>query len=60
MMSRKKYLSKNYKKTLKKYYKDMLKKTIKYKSEGYSKKFIQIDRFNPSSKLCNVCRYKKH
>ena len=30
---------------------------IKYKSEWYGKKFIQIDRFFPSSKICHVCGY---
>ena len=32
---------------------------IKYKSKWYGKKFIQIDRFYPSSKKCNNCGYKK-
>ena len=32
---------------------------IKYKSELYGKKFIQIDRFFPSSKICSVCGYIK-
>ena len=32
---------------------------IKYKSEWYGKTFIQIDRFYPSSKRCNICGYQK-
>jgi len=31
---------------------------IKYKAEWYNKKVVQVDRFFPSSKLCNVCGYK--
>ena len=31
---------------------------IKYKSEWYGKKFIQIDRFYPSSQKCNICNYQ--
>ena len=111
-LSRQKYMSKNYKKTLKKYYKWLNKKInkinntyhklskylvetydtiametlnikgmlqnkrwapklqkiglyklttmIKYKSEWYGKKFIQIDQFYPSSKKCNNCGYQKN
>ena len=33
---------------------------IKYKSEWYGKTFIQIDRFYPSSKRCNICGYQKN
>ena len=32
---------------------------IKDKSEWYGKTFIQIDRFYPSSKRCNIFGYKK-
>lgn len=32
---------------------------IRYKCEWYDKIFIQVDRFFPSSKLCNHCGYKK-
>ena len=35
-------------------------KMIKYKAEWYKKTFIQIDRFYPSSQLCNNCGYQKH
>ena len=31
---------------------------IKYKAELYGKKFIQINRFYPSSQLCNNCGYQ--
>jgi len=31
---------------------------IKYKAEGYSK-VVQVNKFFPSSKLCNHCGYKK-
>ena len=31
---------------------------IKYKSNWNNKKFIQIDRFYPSSQLCHVCGYQ--
>ena len=31
---------------------------IKYKAEWYGKKFIQIDRFYPSSQKCNICNYQ--
>lgn len=31
---------------------------LKYKSEWYGKKFIQIDRFFASSQLCHNCGYK--
>ena len=109
-LSRQKYMSQNYKKTLKKYYKWQDKKNnkiknayhqfskylvknfdiiamedlnikgmfqnkkwapklqrialyklitmIKYKSDWYDKKFIQIDRFYPSSQLCHICGYQ--
>ena len=33
---------------------------IKYKAKWYSKEFIQIDRFHPSSKKCCICGYPKH
>ncbi len=32
---------------------------IKYKSEWNERNFIQIDKFFPSSKLCNKCKYIK-
>jgi putative transposase len=32
-------------------------KMIKYKAEWYGKTFIQINRFYPSTKRCNVCGY---
>ena len=32
---------------------------IKYKCEWYGKTFIQIDRFYPSTKKCNICGHKK-
>ena len=109
-LSRQKYMSKNYQKTLKKYYKwtnrknnkiqnayhqlskylitqydiiamenlnikGMFKnkkwapklqrislykllKMIKYKAEWYGKTFIQVNRFYPSTKTCNICGYK--
>jgi putative transposase len=109
-LSRQKYMSKNYQKTLKKYYKWTNRKNnkiqnayhqlskylitqfdiismenlnikgmfknkrwapklqklslykllnmIKYKAEWYSKTFIQINRFHPSSQLCNICGYQ--
>ena len=111
-LTRQKYMSKNYQKTLKKYYKWIDRKNnkiknayhhlskylvknydiiamenlnvkgmfqnkrwapklqqiglytlitmIKYKSKWYGKKFIQIDRFYPSTKLCNICGYKNN
>ncbi|MEE1128612.1 MAG: RNA-guided endonuclease TnpB family protein [Methanobrevibacter sp.] len=111
-LSRQKYMSKNYQKTLKKYHKWLNRKNnktqnayhqfskylvkkydtiimedlnikgmfqntkwsqklqkiglykllnmIKYKSEWYGKTFIQIDRFYPSSKRCNICGYQKN
>ena len=31
---------------------------IKYKAEWYGKKFIQIDRFYPSSQKCSNCGYQ--
>ena len=31
---------------------------IKYKAEWYGKTTIQINRFYPSSQLCNNCGYK--
>ena len=31
---------------------------IKYKAEWYGKKFIQIDRFHPSSQNCSNCEYQ--
>ena len=109
-LSRQKYMSKNYQKTLKKYYKWLNRKNnkirnayhqfskflvekydiiametlnikgmfqnpkwspklqkialykliqmIKYKAEWYGKKFIQIDRFYPSSQKCSNCEYQ--
>ena len=32
---------------------------IKYKCEWYGKTFVQIDRFYPSTKKCNICGHKK-
>ena len=109
-LSRQKYMSQNYQKTLKKYYKWLNRKNnkiqnayhqfskflvekydiiametlnikgmfqnpkwspklqkialykliqmIKYKAEWYGKKFIQIDRFYPSSQKCSNCEYQ--
>jgi putative transposase len=34
------------------------KNKLKYKSEWYGRDVIEIDRFYPSSKLCNCCGYK--
>lgn len=31
---------------------------LKYKSEWYSRTFVQVDRFYPSSQLCSVCGYR--
>ena len=33
---------------------------IRYKAEWYGRKFIQIDRWFPSSKKCNVCGEINH
>ena len=109
-LSRQKYMSKNYQKTLKKYYKWVNRKNnkilnayhqfskhlvkeydiiamedlnihamfknkkwapklqkislykllnmIEYKSGWYAKTFIQVNRFYPSSQICNTCGYK--
>jgi putative transposase len=35
------------------------KSILKYKAEWYNRDIIEIDRYFPSSKLCNVCGYKK-
>ena len=111
-LSRQKYMSKNYKKTLRKYHKWQDKKNnkiqnayhqlskylvkkydiiamedlnikgmfqnkrwapklqrislyklvnmLKYKSDWYGKTFIQIDRFYPSTKTCNICGYQNN
>lgn len=32
---------------------------LEYKMEDRGKKMIKVDRFYPSSKICNVCGYKK-
>lgn len=32
--------------------------TLKYKSKWYDREYIEIDRYYPSSKVCNVCGYK--
>ncbi|KAA6344642.1 hypothetical protein EZS27_007732 [termite gut metagenome] len=32
---------------------------ISYKCNWYGKNFIQVDRFDPTSKLCSKCGYKK-
>lgn len=34
------------------------KEILKYKAEWYKRDIIEIDRFFPSSKLCNYCGYK--
>ena len=34
------------------------KSILKYKAEWYNRDIIEIDRYFPSSKLCNVCNYK--
>ena len=34
------------------------KRILKYKAEWYGRNVIEIDRFFPSSKLCNKCGYK--
>jgi putative transposase len=31
---------------------------LEYKADWYGRQFIKVDRFYPSSKLCNVCGYK--
>jgi len=31
---------------------------LEYKADWYGRQLIKVDRFYPSSKLCNVCRYK--
>ena len=36
----------------------MLKTFLKYKLEAQGKQLIVVDRFFPSSKLCNSCRYR--
>ncbi len=36
------------------------KEMLKYKSEWYDRDIIEIDRFFPSSKLCNCCNYKNN
>ena len=33
---------------------------LKYKSDWYGKTFIQIPRFYPSTKTCNICGYKNN
>lgn len=35
-----------------------LKRQLEYKAKWYNKKIIKIDRYFPSSKLCNNCGYK--
>jgi len=37
---------------------DFIRKLM-YKAQWYGKTILQIDRFAPSSKVCNVCEYKK-
>jgi putative transposase len=37
-----------------------LKVLLKYKAEWYRRDIIEIDRYYPSSKLCNVCNYKNN
>lgn len=34
------------------------KQILKYKCEWYGRDVIEIDRYFPSSKLCNICNYK--
>lgn len=36
------------------------KSILKYKAEWYNRDIVEIDRFFPSSKLCNVCNYKNN
>lgn len=36
----------------------LIKQFITYKADWYGKELIKIDRFFPSSRLCNVCSYK--
>jgi putative transposase len=36
------------------------KSILKYKAEWYNRDIIEIDRYFPSSKLCNVCNYKNN
>lgn len=31
---------------------------LRYKSDWYGKSFVQVDRFYPSTKTCNVCGFK--
>jgi transposase, IS605 OrfB family, central region len=33
---------------------------LRYKAEWYGKTIVQIGRFEPSSKLCSICGYKKN
>lgn len=36
------------------------KQILVYKAEWYNRDIIEIDRYYPSSKLCNVCNYKNN
>lgn len=36
------------------------KEMLRYKAEWYGRDIIEIDRFFPSSKLCNCCNYKNN
>lgn len=38
---------------------NQFKNILIYKSDWYGRYLVEIDRFYPSSKLCNVCGYKK-
>ena len=33
---------------------------LKYKAEWYNRDLIEIDRWFPSSKLCNICGFKNN
>lgn len=36
------------------------KNILKYKAEWYNRDIVEIDRYFPSSKLCNACNYKNN
>ena len=33
-------------------------RVLKYKADWNNKKLIQIDRYYPSSQICNICNYQ--